>query len=388
MLTFALLALSPGSPVAAQEMRAHELSLGVSTRGAVAAWHGGPGEGSSIYVQALNASGIEEGRPIAVSEGVDLAYEPDLILVGDRPAVAWYQKQPDTGVLSAWLAGLDPEGHRQWIMPLLADGQASRNPVVRLVGDELVVAWIAQPVLRGAENDATIWLARFSIDGRQIGTPRQIGRANRDTWNLNATVHGGDVIITYDAALTSKAHELHMLVVKENQVVHRMLSGDDGHASLYPDLQVNAYGQAALTWFDERDGNQEVYLTMAPFSAFAEGKAGPPMRITTNDGQSIGAYVAWNGSVAGLAWSDEIGGERDIFFQDFNDTGQALGPARQISAGPETSAVPAIRASGAGFLIAWNDYVMEGEGAHRNVTSSRERFKWIPINADRHSKAK
>src|SRR5690606_2287318 len=142
----------------------------------------------------------------------------------------------------------------------------------------------------------------------------RIGDANRDTWNLNAAAADGKLIVTYDAALGSQAHELHMLVAGDREVIHRSLSSDDGHASLYPDLQLGPSGRAALTWFDERDGNQEVYLAVAPLDRLGEDPV-QAARISHSTASSIGAYLAWNGNVVGLAWSDEQSRNRDIYAQ-------------------------------------------------------------------------
>ena len=39
------------------------------------------------------------------------------------------------------------------------------------------------------------------------------------------------------------------------------LSADDGASSLYPDLAFGA-GRVAVTWWDTRDGNAEIYLAV------------------------------------------------------------------------------------------------------------------------------
>ncbi|MEN7538478.1 hypothetical protein [Aurantiacibacter flavus] len=84
------------------------------------------------------------------------------------------------------------------------------------------------------------------------------------------------------------------------------LTPPDGHASLYPDLQIGPEGVAALTWFDERDGNQEVYLQLFAAGDGALAPTGEPRRISHGPADSIGAYIAWNGATLGLAWSDYV----------------------------------------------------------------------------------
>ena len=367
-------------------MRAYELSLAVGPAGQYVAWHGGPGEGASIYVQKVEQDGGLTGQAFRVSDGKRLAYEPDLILVGDQLVVAWYEKEAATGQLTAMMAGADAAGRLLWRVPLSDRGWA-KNPVVRQIGEHLHVAWI-EPGAADREGGgdkagggdraggATVWHRRFSLNGVPETPPRQIGLASATTWNLNATVYGTSLIVTYDAGQGSAAHELQMLVVTDKAVRHSQLTPDDGHASLYPDLQVNAAGQAALTWFDEKDGNREVYLLVAPFDVLGTPRMPPPRRITQDKGESIGAYVTWNGPTIGLAWSDELHGSREIFLETFSDGGRPLGPVRQIGTSEGKASIPSIRASGSGFLIAWNDYIAAAGNGHGSVASSAARLQW------------
>ncbi|MCB5425062.1 hypothetical protein H0274_07330 [Altererythrobacter sp. CC-YST694] len=346
-------------------MLAYELTLAVSPEASWAAWHGGVGEESAIYLQPLGVEGAMQGSPIRLSsEGKAFAYEPDLILAGGSPVAAWYQKNPFTNELSGWLAGLDASGQREWLVPLELGADWSRNPVVRLAGDRLLVAWIGQPSEATSARDPAIWYREFSLAGKPLAAPREVGRGDRDTWNLNATVAGGAMVIAYDAAGAREANELHLIEVTAKGARPVQLTPDDGNASLYPDLQVNEAGIAALTWFDERDGNREIYLSIGLLADFLAGPMPPPIRVTHGEGESLGAYLAWNGDRVGLVWSDEVGSDRHIFAQGFNSAGQPLGAAHQLSTGSGKSSIPVIRASGKGFLVAWNDYEMEETGGH------------------------
>ncbi len=361
--------------VATGEMRAHELSLAVSPQAAWAAWHGGAGEEAAIYLQRLTSAGEPAGTAIkASSEGRAFAYEPDLVLTEDGPVAAWYQKNPFSNELSGWLAGLDVAANRKWLVRLEEGEDWSRNPVVRVAKGRLRVAWIGQPSAATSALDPAIWYREFSLAGKPLMPPREVGRADRDTWNLNATVTGATMLLAYDAAGAGETNELHLIEIAGRDLRQVQLTPDDGHASLYPDLQVNDAGLAALTWFDERDGNREVYLAVGPLAQFLDGQMPEPIRITYGEGESIGAYLAWNGDRIGLVWSDEAAGERRIFAQGFDSTGKPLGEMRQLSGGPGKSSIPAIRASGDGFLVAWNDYEMEGAGGHAQVTWSRAQF--------------
>ena len=360
-------------------MHAYELSLAVSPNGTFAAWHGGFGQEAAIYLQRVDAGGRLTGRAFKISDGKRHAYEPDLITAGDDLVAAWYEKD-SAGHLSGRLVSTMPDGKRLWETGFGHSSKQVRNPTVRQLGDHLEAAWIEQSREDDHTNRATVWHQRFTLTGKPLGPARQIGLANRDTWNINACVSGGNLIVVYDAAVSSQVHELQMIVAGAGGARQMTLGANDGFASLYPDLQVNSTGQAALTWFDEKDGNEEVYLVAEPLEALEQGRMLSPLRVSHSQEDSIGAYVVWNGSIIGLAWSDVVSGQRDILTRTFTADGKPFGPLRVFKPTKGEASIPAIRAAGAGFLVAWNDYRVQGAAGHGHVTSSVARVASLQIS--------
>ncbi len=145
--------------------------------------------------------------------------------------------------------------------------------MIQLQGGVVYAAWIE--TTPGATP--LVWAQRFDGQGHPLSAPVRAGEAAKDTWNLNAAVDEKGVhYVVWDARLGSRAKELRLAVVGDGPVREVQLSPDDGHASVYPDLKIGPGGQAALTWFDNKDGNEEVYLTVAPLAAFASGATLPP----------------------------------------------------------------------------------------------------------------
>jgi hypothetical protein len=155
------------------------------------------------------------------------------------------------------------------------------------------------------------------------------------------------------------------------------LTDDDGIASKYPDL---AFGSdaAAVTWFDERDGNQEVYLAVAPLPQLQNRFESHARRVTATAGASIGAYVAWAGRRVGLAWSDDTDGEAEVYFQAFDATGVALHAAARVTNNLTASLSPAIQLWDDGFALSWNEDVVEERGDHRSGGRSDIAFAVVP----------
>jgi hypothetical protein len=117
-----------------------------------------------------------------------------------------------------------------------------------------------------------------------------------------------------------------------------------------------------LTWFDAKDGNTEVYLWTGASAAASGEVEAQARRVTTTSGESIGAYVTWNGSRVGLAWSDNTEGQHEVYFQPFDAAGGPLSGPVRVTMNTTSSLIPAIEPWGDGFALAWNEYVAAAEG--------------------------
>ncbi len=366
---FALLALcaSAQSPLGMPQaisppgMPAYEVSLATLDDHLALAWHGGGLAHNALWLRFVDANGRARGSTLQLTDGQRDAYEPDLQPFGPGLALAWYEKDASTGALTAWLACLDGSGREQWRRSLSAAGHNGRNPVVRVAGDELLVAWIES----AQGGSPGIWSARYSASGRPLGAARLAAPASANTWNLNAAVDAaGALYVVYDAALGTRAKELQLVRLAGQRIDRWPLSADDGFESAYPDIALEG-DRLALTWFDSRDGNQDVYLfagALAQLPLLLDTRA---TRITRTTGASFGAYLAWNGGRLALAWSDDIAGDVEVLAQHFNVDGRPLGTASQLTHGTPRSLIPSIRRWRTGFAVAWNEYTPgDGDAMH------------------------
>jgi hypothetical protein len=131
--------------------------------------------------------------------------------------------------------------------------------------------------------------------------------------------------------------------------------------SKYPDLAFNG-DRAAIAWHDERDGNSEIYLIVAPTTGLREGIEQRARRITNTPGESIGAYVASNGTRFGLAWCDKTAGQHEIYFQAFDTSGNPLAEPHRLTHTRTNSLIPAIKPWSDTFALVWNEYAPKGPG--------------------------
>jgi len=81
-----------------------------------------------------------------------------------------------------------------------------------------------------------------------------------------------------------------------------------------PAIAIDRNGRKAITWWDTRDGNSEIYYAWAP----AGGSFGPARRVTNNASFSQLPVVTWmlDGRIA-LAWTDGRDGGSSIYARTF-----------------------------------------------------------------------
>lgn len=372
----------PPSDVPALSSHAHEVSLAVFGDALAIGWYDTRGGTAAIYEQPLDASGRPAGPEQRLSIASAAAYEVDIDPIRDGFVAAWYQKDA-AGKLSPALGAWTRAGERRW---LLAPSAQGRNIVVRGRDALVFAAWIED----GADGSAQVWAGWWRDNGQPLRPARAVGAAGRTTWNLNAAIdpeistEHPRAWLTFDAVVGNGTSELFLVRVDDEGSSGRQLTPDDGFASTYPDIALLG-DRAALTWFDERDGNQEVYLSVLPLQTLLNQGALAGARITTTPGESIGAYVAWSqsGDRLGLAWSDEMGasdrfgGQKEIHFATYDRSGKPLAPAVRVTSTPEESLIPAIRAFQSGFALAWTEYQPAGEG-HSAESRSRLFIRIFP----------
>ena len=327
---------------------AYEAALVADVGGFAVAWHDTRDGNGEIYLQRLDANGRPADQERRLTESPDASYEPSIESLGDAFVVAWYE-QTDGGEQTAMLAAWSRDGSRKWAHAI---APASRNPVIRSAGRDVVAAWIQSE----ADGSEAVWVGSWDGGGTETRARKKLGPASENTWNLNLALDGAEAWVVFDAMNATRSSELFLGRAGPAGARLDRLTRDDGLASKYPDLQMGARGRLALTWYDTRDGNDEVYLLVASQSDLRGEIDDRARRVTTTEGESIGAYVAWNGERVGLTWSDKTLGQHEIYFQSFDGAGEPLSSPERLTTSETWSLVPAIRPWRQGFALAWTEY--------------------------------
>jgi hypothetical protein len=351
---------------------AYEVSMAARPGGAGLdlAWYDTRGGNAEVYTRLVDGSAQPVGADRRLTDTPAQSFEPDVASTADGYVIAWYEKGED-GSLRAQLGAWSFDGVRRWVQPLGSTTRDTRIPLVRAARDGLFAAWI-----EGEEADRHVVRGQWrALDGSPMGEPISLGPAGPTTWNLNAAIDSRGVpFVVFDALVGTQAQELYLVEVASTGPVISRLGADDGHSSEYPDIAFSAADEVALTWFDSRHGNDEVYLAGGSLAELRANLEEHEHRITDTSGSSIGAYVAWNGARIGLAWSDDTPGQFEIYFRPFAVDGDALGPQKRITDNPMSSLIPAIEPWRDGFALAWSEVTPAAGGAHDPSTRSEVLF--------------
>ena len=346
------------------------------------AWYDTRHESADIYLRLLDDDLLPASREWRLTDGIEQAYEPDIVVDEQHVAVVWYsevESRANTG--RVYFALYDHSGQELLRTALSVVGTDARIPAIAATDDGFFVAWLEGAVNNGRTSSQRqlmgVWLER---NGDLRVAAHAIAPASPSTWNLNLAVADAAedrVLLVYDADFETAVSELYVVEVTPQHSQLNRLTANDGYDSKYPDLALSSRsgeGVAALTWYDELYGNNEIYLLQLPEEAlfysdvqnFLELQA---TRITQSEGDSIGAYLAWQGERLALVWSEPVSRRYEIFYQLWNSSGEAVTEATRLTNSRDDSYIPSIAAYRERFAVAWSEVSVVG--ALRDAQLSR-----------------
>ena len=121
--------------------------------------------------------------------------------------------------------------------------------------------------------------------------------------------------------------------------------------SLSPSLAV-VDKQVHLTWFDQRDGNNEVYYKRSEDGGTSWG---PDTRLTSNLSSSIYPAIAASKATVHIAWEEHRDGNGEIYYKGSTDGGITWGTDTRLTNNSAHSFSPSVAASGSDVNVAWFD---------------------------------
>ena len=310
------------------------------------AWHDYRDGNYNIYFARVDELGIKDGDDIQITTDAGDSYDPTLVPTDTGWAVAWHDNR--VGNTEIYMALLAPLGGSLGDIRVTNDAASSNRPSLAWTGAEFGVTWID-------DRDATWEIFFTTVDGS--GAPS-----------------GAELKLT-----------------------------DLGSSRYNPDLVWTGYGYA-VSWYDNRDFNSEIYFARVACCDDVDGDgysecAGDPndadsavhpealetcdgsdedgdgsvdelcdsecddpeewgddIAVTSTGFSSSYPDLAWNGSGYGVAWDDHRSGDSEIYFALLDSSGNQIGTEIQLSNSESNCGHASIVWTGAEYGVAWSDF--------------------------------
>lgn len=226
-------------------------------------------------------------------------------------------------------------------------GEHSKTPSLAWTGTEYGVSWFDR-----RDGNREIYFSRIDADGAEIGTDVRSTESGGDSWNP-ALVWAGSVygVSWYDER-------------DGNSEIYFVRIGADGTKigadsritnavgdSMYPSL-IHTGTDYGVSWQDRRDGNREIYFARIDLDGV---KIGTDVRVTNDGADSYNPLLAWSGSEFGVSWYDGRDGNTEIYFVRIAADGTKIDPDVRITNDLNRSRNPWCIWTGSEFVVSWND---------------------------------
>ncbi len=130
---------------------------------------------------------------------------------------------------------------------------------------------------------------------------------------------------------------------------------NDPAASFLPSVAVSAQ-VVHVVWFDDRDGNQEIYYKRSTDGGISWGADVADTRLTNNSAPSSFPSVSVSGSVVHVVWMDDRdGGNPEIYYKRSTDGGESWEADTRLTNDPAVSEFPSVSVSGQVVHVVWDD---------------------------------
>jgi hypothetical protein len=107
-----------------------------------------------------------------------------------------------------------------------------------------------------------------------------------------------------------------------------------------------------VVWYDERDGNQELYYKRSTDGGLSWGE---DVRLTNDIAETWEASIAVSGSVVHIVWDECRDGDGEIYYKRSTDGGTIWGPDTRLTDAIEWSEFPSLAISGLDLHAVWVD---------------------------------
>jgi hypothetical protein len=332
--------------------------------GAIIAWSDGRGAGFDIYAQRVNASGAVQwtANGVALCTAAGTQYSPTIIADGAGGAIITWQDRRGADY-DIYAQRVTASGDVQWgatgVALCTAAGDQSWPTITSDGAAGAIVTWYDS---RGANID--IYAQRVSASGATPWTANGVPLCTAAGDQLNPAITpdgaGGAVVTWYDNR--SGNNDIYVQRVNASGAAQWTANGvavcTAAGTQWLSAITADGKSGAIVTWGDYRSGNYDIYAQKVHSSGVVQWTANG-VALCTAAGDQARPTIASDGALGAIVtWLDQRGGDYDIYAQRVNSLGAVQLKANGVAlcTAADDQSYPTITSDGAGgAVVTWQD---------------------------------
>ena len=267
----------------------------------------------NIYYKRSTDAGLSWGTDSRLSNNIYASFNPSLSVSGLNVNAVWdiqngiyFKRSTDGGV--SWGADV-----------IFASGADAHTPSICVSGTILHVVWVQQ---EGLGYGYDIYYKRSTDNGINWGTNTLLTNTSSSLWDPPSIAVSGSIVhVVYSVYNISKWD----IYYKRSTNGGTSWTGDTDlvnstASAINPSLAVS--GSAVhIAWFDARNTNMQIYYKRSTNGGNAWET---DTRLTNTDSNSVVPSIATAGSIVHIVWFDNRDGNYEIYYKR-NPTGNPIG---------------------------------------------------------------
>jgi hypothetical protein len=310
-------------------------------------WHDERDGQLEIYFALLDSLGSQIGSDVRVTEESANSSDPIMVWTGSEYGVAWRDYRH--GNWEVYFSRLTSTGSKIGSeIRITTDSNYSSALSLVWTGAEYGISWNDN-----RNGPWEIYFARLDSSGNKIGYDMRITYSNSDSWYSSLAWADGEYGISWrDNRDGNDEIYFARLDTYGNKIGSDIRVTNNSSGSFYPSLAWSG-GEYGIAWRDFRDGNYEIYFALLTSSG---NKIGSDLRVTEHASNSAFPHLTWSGNEYGLSWYDERDGNQEIYFARLDLWGSKVGSDVRVTNDVSSSENPTIVWSGLEYGVFWRDY--------------------------------
>ena len=325
---------------------------------------------ADIYAQRINASGVVQWTTdgVAICTATSIQTNPKIVGDGTGGAIiTWYDYR--TGVTTnydIYAQRINVSGLVQWIGDGVAICTATaqqQNPTI--VGDGTGGAIITWEDFRSGGIISDIYAQRLNIYGIVQWTPDGVAICTETSYQFAPKIVGdgtGGAIVTWHDLRSGVSYDIYAQRINVSGTVQWTANGvaicTEGNSQFFPTIAGDGTGGAFISWYDERNGNYDIYAQRINASGTVQWTADGVAICAATENQQNPKIISDGTGGAIITWIDYRYSNYDTYAQRINATGTVQWTVNgvAISTALSNQLNPAIVSDGTGgAIIEWSD---------------------------------